>query len=226
MKKILIVAIFITIVALIILINNNKLKTPTNEDILSAQIPDTDGFEVETADPISPGIYTLDLDKSNILWAGYGVGKQHSGKFDDIKGEITATADNTLSGNIEIAINSLVVEDPGPGSLNNNLTSHLLSADFFDAPNFPLASFTFDNVIISKTQNLIEGNLTIKGITKAITLGTVFDNTDNSINFTGTTTIDRTDWNVMFGSDSLIGTLKENVINDEVDIVFTLNFEK
>lgn len=58
---------------------------------------------------------------------------------------------------------------------NSDRDNHLKSADFFETEKFPVISF--ESISIAKNDDLnfeLKGNLTIKGITKEITLNTVF----------------------------------------------------
>jgi polyisoprenoid-binding protein YceI len=53
-------------------------------------------------------------------------------------------------------------------------TKHLLSADFFEADKHPTATFTSTSVQASGKTAKITGNLTIKGVTKPVTLDAEF----------------------------------------------------
>lgn len=92
------------------------------------------------------------------------------GRFDDFSGKLTADNDNFDNAKIEFTANTK--------SINTNQEqrdNHLRSADMFDSTNFPTMSF------ISKSFNKfgngykVDGDLTIKGVTKPVSLDASFD---------------------------------------------------
>ena len=66
------------------------------------------------------------------------------------------------------------------------------------------------------------GNLTLKGITKSVTIPATVNMTENKLMAsTPQFTIDRTEWNVMYGSSGL-GLAKDKIINDRVGLSIEL----
>ncbi|MDP4952224.1 MAG: YceI family protein, partial [Flavobacteriales bacterium] len=61
------------------------------------------------------------------------------------------------------------------------------------------------------------GNLTIKGITKPATAKIIYSaNGEDGIVITGTMMIDRTDYDIRYGSDKFFDNLGDNVIKDQI----------
>ncbi len=78
---------------------------------------------------------------------------------------------------------------------------HLSSADFFDVKNHPSMTFVADKVVVKKDKAVaVKGNLTIKGITKPVTLdltygGSIVDPWGNQkVGFSLSGKIHRKDW--------------------------------
>jgi polyisoprenoid-binding protein YceI len=112
-------------------------------------------------------------------------------------GEVTdfdaSIADGKLSGSARIA--SLTIKD-------DNLKGHLLSPEFFDAERFPVVGFSAANVRIDGDEITLEGDITIKGITKPTTLtgtitGPAVDHFGaNRVGLALETTVDRTEFDI------------------------------
>ena len=90
---------------------------------------------------------------------------------------------------------------------------HLLSADFFDQPKYPVITFTSKTVdLLDNHRCRVTGNLTIHGVTRPVTFeGEYADPRTNpfgnelSIGFSGATTINREDFGIMWGSELMQG---------------------
>jgi polyisoprenoid-binding protein YceI len=103
------------------------------------------------------GTWTLDKVHSH---AGFSVKHMVVATFRGSFGEIDATlADDRLEGIVRA--DSIDVRD-------ENLKGHLLSPEFFDVENTPEIRFVSTAVRGSDAQLVIEGDLTIKGITKRV----------------------------------------------------------
>jgi len=112
-------------------------------------------------------------------------------------GEVTdfnvSLTDGTLKGAARIA--SLVLKE-------ENLTAHLLSPEFFDAERFPELTFVSKEIRRDDDDVEIDGELTLKGITKPATLtGTITGPTVDHfgatrVGFKLQTVIDRTQFDI------------------------------
>jgi polyisoprenoid-binding protein YceI len=125
------------------------------------------------------------------------------GRFDDV--------DVTLDFNEANPSASTVVAEIKATSINTGQDfrdKHLRSADFLDTENFPLVRFESTSVEPKRggqhsTDYLIHGNLTIRGVTRPVTLEAEFLGTQADINkdpakrraaFSAATKISRKDW--------------------------------
>src|SRR5262245_49336167 len=88
------------------------------------------------------------------------------GEFEKFTGTVEFDEKNLANTKVEIEIE--------PASLNTRVDQrdqHLRSADFFDVENFPRAHFKSKNiVVIDDTHARLVGDLTIRGVTKEVTL--------------------------------------------------------
>jgi len=135
--------------------------------------------------------------------------------------DLTASLqDGVLSGSAKVA--SIKVKD-------DNLTGHLMAPDFFDAEQYPEISFRSTEISGDGDQVTVDGELTLKGVTKPIhatgTLeGPAQDFMGNTrLGFTLQTTIDRTEYGVSWNADLPSGG---KALQDEVTLHVELEFHK
>ena len=113
------------------------------------------------------GTWTIDAVHSEV---GFSVRhmmvSKVKGKFKEFSGTIT-TADDVTSSNVTatIALGSI---DTG----NEGRDGHIKSADFFDVENHAEMTFVSTGIVADGGDWKISGNLTLKGVTKAVELDT------------------------------------------------------
>lgn len=128
--------------------------------------------------------------------------------------------DGVLRGAVTVA--SVTVKDP-------NLATHLLAPDFFDAEQHPEITFTSRVLDIDGDTLELDGELTMKGVTKAVhATGTVEGPTEDfmgntRLGFTLETTVDRTEFGISWNADLPKGG---RALSDDVTIVVELEFTK
>jgi polyisoprenoid-binding protein YceI len=135
--------------------------------------------------------------------------------------DLTATLqDGVLAGTAKVA--SIKVKD-------DNLTGHLMTPDFFDAEQHPDVSFRSTSISGDGDNVTVEGELTLKGVTKPITAtgtleGPAQDFMGNTrLGFTLETTIDRTDYGVSWNAELPSGG---KALQDEVTLHVELEFHQ
>jgi polyisoprenoid-binding protein YceI len=137
------------------------------------------------------------------------------GRFDKFEATIV-TAENPLDSSVEATIEA--------GSINTvqeQRDDHIRSADFLDAENHPNITFVSRTVRPSGAKFLIDGDLTIRGVTKPVTLEVevngfgpdAFGGT--RAGFTATAEIDRTDFGVSYNGP-IPGADNAMVLSDKV----------
>lgn len=122
--------------------------------------------------------YALDTLNSKVEWKGYKVFKSEStSHFGTIKfesGDLTVKEGKLESGKFVADMNSLTSVDlKDDADQLGKLNGHLKSGDFFEVEKFPTASYEITKVTPAAEgdyNTLLDGNLTIKGITKSLQL--------------------------------------------------------
>lgn len=167
--------------------------------------------------------YSVNTSESTIDWKGYKVTGSHYGKV-NIKNGTLKMKDGRLQGaNFEVDMTSIAVEDlKGDGA--KKLEGHLKSKDFFGTDNHPTAKLVITKVIpYGKDGDYkLIGNLTIKKTTKEIKFKANVKETDGKVTATADITVDRSDFDVRYGSGSFFDGLGNKTIYDEFDLTVSL----
>jgi polyisoprenoid-binding protein YceI len=159
-------------------------------------------------------------ENSEIVWKGYKVTGSHEGTIDIKSGFLNFNEGILTGGELTIDMTSIITTDL-EGEYKGKLEGHLKSDDFFGVKKNPTSSLVFTNVkATGKNSYSITGDLTIKGITNTVT----FDFSVYGNKATASLKIDRTKFNVKYGSSSFFDGLKDKAIYDEFDLVADLEF--
>lgn len=163
-------------------------------------------------------VATLDQAGSRVGFVGAKVTADHEGSFTDFDGSLTLADDGTPTAlEITVKVASLQADHP-------DLTTHLLSADFFDAPTFPEAKFVStairDKAGEGGATHEIEGDLTLHGQTKSITFPATVEVSDALAKGTAEFKIDRTQFGITHPG------MKDDLIKDEVLLKLSLQFPR
>ncbi len=172
------------------------------------------------------GVYTIDTASSTTSWVGSKkiiLNYYDKGNINIKSGTITINKGVIASGAITFDMNSISTESTGTNGGQDNLTKHLKSADFFDVTKYPEATFILSSVQSSTStpNTILVGNLTMKGKTAPLSIPVTAEMDGDSIVLRGIAEVDRTIWEVKYGSKKFFDKLGDNVIND----TFTLQFE-
>lgn len=165
----------------------------------------------------------FNITDGQLQWTGTKVGGQHSGSVKVKGGEISASNGQVSAGTVMVDMSSITVTDLKAGEGKEKLEGHLKAGDFFDTAAHPTATFKVSSASGSGTSMSIVGDLTIKGITKSITIPANVAMAGDKISVvTPSFKINRTDWDVKYGS-GLIGTAADKIIHDEIALVLSLS---
>lgn len=197
---------------------NSGSGATTATDSVAASVA-TDGATILRVDSIS----TLD-------WKGSKPGGEHFGKISIQEGSIAVKDGKLVAGSVSIDMASIKVEDL-QGEMAQKLKEHLESEDFFDAEKYPLAKFELtdlpaEGISLSELKEL-SGNLTLKDVTKNITIPvTVTGDQESGYKVKSATfVIDRSQWNVKYGSKSFFGDLGDKFIENDIALSFDLTLK-
>lgn len=168
--------------------------------------------------------FKVDTKESVIHWKGKKPTGTHTGTIHLAEGSLTANDTTIESGNFVIDMNSIKVTDL-EGKDREDLEAHLKGTvegkegDFFNVTKYPEAKFEITDVAQENDQIMLSGNLQIKEEVKNITFPVQYRYNDDQIEITSDEfNIDRTDWDVNFGSRSVFDNLGDNFVNDQVPL--------
>jgi polyisoprenoid-binding protein YceI len=160
---------------------------------------------------------SINLSQSNIIWKGYKVLGEHAGTVKFVSGNLEFDASNNLTGGMfSVDMNSINCSDLQPGEGKENLEGHLKSDDFFGASKYPTSTLKFKKVVSKGKpgEYKIVADLTIKKTTKEIK----FDVSIKGNKATANLKIDRSDYDIQYGSGSFFDSLGDKTIYDEFDM--------
>jgi len=166
-----------------------------------------------------PRTLSLDLKESRVRWVGKKVTGQHNGTILIRSGDVQTKGDTLTGGRFEIDMTTIVVEDLTNPKQNAKLTNHLKSDDFFAVAKYPTAVFQMKEVKPGSQGSYdVTGDLTVKGITNPISFPVKVEITGTKAKATGTATIDRTKWDIRYGSGKFFKKLGDKLIYDDFEI--------
>jgi polyisoprenoid-binding protein YceI len=164
----------------------------------------------------------LNIESSVIRWYGEEItGKQHYGDLKFSSGNIQINNKIVSSGNFIVNMNSLTVEDLSGGG-KKRLEGHLRSSAFFGVSDHPQASLNISSMVdIDGDSQILDGELTIKGITHPINFSITLNSENNA---TAMLVFDRSKYDVRFRSGSFFDELGDKLILDDIKLEVALEF--
>ena len=124
-------------------------------------------------------------------------------------------------------MNSITCTDIESEKYNQMLVDHLKNEDFFNTKEFPVATFKITNAKRGdKNLYKIYSDLTIKGITHAVNFDAYVDINGEIFSAKAKITIDRTKWDIKYGSGSFFENLGDKMILDDVEFDISLSSVK
>lgn len=163
---------------------------------------------------------------SSVEWIGKKVTGQHSGGITIKEGTLNLHDGHLSGGKIVMDMTSLTCTDLKENEGGGKLVGHLNSPDFFDVANHATASLEITGAKkIEGNKHMISGNLTIKGITKAITFEATVEMKDGKLGAFAEMNVDRTLYDIKYGSGKFFEGLGDKAISDEFVIKFKIAAE-
>lgn len=169
-------------------------------------------------DPVSKNI---NVSNSSVSWKGYKVTGSHEGNIKFKSGALKFDNDLLVGGELIVDMNSINCTDL-EGKAKGNLEGHLKSDDFFGVQNHPTSSIKFTKVVSRGVpgEYKVTANIMIKNVTKEIKFNAYLKNGQA----TAEIKLDRSDFDVRYGSGSFFDNLGDKTIFDEFDLNVTLNY--
>ncbi|HMR44608.1 MAG TPA: YceI family protein [Saprospiraceae bacterium] len=169
------------------------------------------------------GTVKVNTKTSKLAWKAYKVTGAHEG-FIQIKDGSLQFADGVLTGgNFVIDMTTITCTDL-EGEWNQKLVGHIKSDDFFGVESHPTAKFVITKAIPYGTPGSykIVGDLTIKGKTNQIKFNANVKDSNGAVNAEAKIVVDRSDYDVRYGSGSFFDSLGDKTIYDEFDLTVNL----
>ena len=200
-----------------------------------SQAEKTDGSsEMSKDDKTMSGQATYQIDPQNsyLKWKGSGPTGSEYGTIPFSAGSIKVKDGTVTEGTIEIDMKRITAESQ-EGDAKAKLESHLKGdapgkeEDFFNADKYPKAYYKITSV--SKLENdpnathKVNGDLTIKNITKPVSFNARIDIKDNVLTAVASPfKVDRTEFDIKYKSKKFFDNLKDDFINDEFEVEFNV----
>jgi polyisoprenoid-binding protein YceI len=156
--------------------------------------------------------YLITPQNSKIEFIGSKVTGHNNGSFGEFSGQVDyAGSPENSRVSITIKTDSITTDTP-------DLTKHLKTADFFDVAKYPEATFVSTAIKAGGDKgasHTVTGNLTMHGVTKAITFPATINVTPDAATVESSFSINRKDFGINYAGAA------DNLIRD--DVVLTLH---
>ncbi len=161
----------------------------------------------------------VNTESSVVKWTGYKVTGQHEGTIMIKKGSLTFKNNVLVGGKFVIDMSTINTTDL-EGDYKKKLDGHLKDDDFFGVEKHKTASLVFTSLKQNGTNYIVNADLTIKDITNKVKFKMqVLENSAIA-----DLKIDRTKYDIKYGSASFFDDLKDRAIYDEFDLNVNLSF--
>jgi polyisoprenoid-binding protein YceI len=197
-------------------------EASTNDQTIRKQLPDSRRITMALPANVTTGTWTLDPSHSEI---GFTV--RHAG-ISKVRGQFTdAAATLDLAENVTDSKVNASIKTASFDSGDANRDGHVRGEDFFDVETFPEISFVSNTIVPKGDAYELQGDLTIKGITRPVALETEFNGVavdpfgNTRAGLSAETTISRKDfgltWNAVLEAGGVL-------VSDKVAINLELAF--
>ena len=183
--------------------------------------------KVTTAEAVKVAVTTdlnnVDVASSVITWKGTKPTGAHDGIIMLQEGSLNLEAGKLTGGTFVIEMSSIKNLDlDAEGAAK--IVGHLSSPDFFDVATYATSKFVITSVVEAEGKLAVTGNLTVKDITKSITIPANLLSVGNVTTFKSDKfNIDRAEFNIKYASKTFFDNLKDKFIDDAIELSFTVN---
>lgn len=169
------------------------------------------------------GTYTVDPSHSRIGFvARHAMVTKVRGSFNDFDATAVVDGADLSRSQVRVAIKTGSID-----TRNEQRDGHLRSNDFLDIENFPEITFVSTDIQpVGSDVVRITGDLTIKGITRPVTVDFTYEGTATDpfgnlrVGFEGAVTINRRDWGVNWNAALEAGGV---LVSDKVTLEFEIS---
>ena len=177
-------------------------------------------FAMSFTNKLIDGNHQIDATDSKVEWVGKKVTGQHNGTVAIKSGDLIIKDGKLTGGSFVIDMTSITSTDL-EGEYLQKLNGHLKSDDFFGVENYPAAKFNITKVETKGNNGRFQvtGDMTIKSTTKPVSFDAQLVNNGKAIVAVADIVIDRSEFDVRYGSGSFFDDLGDKTIYDD----FTLS---
>jgi len=171
--------------------------------------------------------WKADATASKIEWNGKKVLGEHYGTINLKEGWLSKKGDAITGGEFVVDMSTIVDTDIKDEGTRAKLEGHLKSDDFFGVAKYPLSKLvlTGESKVSNGTVSL-KGNLTIKDKTNPVTFTAKESVSGDVVTYTATIVIDRTLYDIRYGSGKFFENLGDNAIYDDFTLTVKLALKK
>jgi rhodanese-related sulfurtransferase len=185
------------------------------------------------AAPVVPksrdGLHQLNLETSRVEWTGRNLMSAHYGTLKLRAGHIEVRDGRSIRGAFTIDMDSMQNLDIPDPKMQAVLIAHLKSDDFFDVQRFPVAEFQLAKIAAlpdarpGNPNCEVTGTLTLKGVSGDVVFPAIIaPAADGLLAADAHFDIDRTQWDVLYGSGKFYEKLGKHLVNDEISLALKL----
>ncbi len=172
--------------------------------------------------------YKIDAAASSIEWTGTkATGASHTGTIALKDGPLDVAGNEIKGGQFSVKMDTLTDKDLTDAAYKAKLETHLKSEDFFNVAKYPESTFKIKSVTKkSDTEVSIKGDLTMIGKTQEVEFPATIKMDGNTITGTADVTLDRTKWDLKYGSGKFFQGLGDKMIKDDFNLKLNLVAKK
>lgn len=160
---------------------------------------------------------------STVNWTGKKILGLHTGGINIADGYINIFNGKIVGGRVNIDMTSITVTDIADPKTHKEFRDHLLHEDFFFVERFTRSTLVIKGSTLGEGNNqLVSGDLTIKGITHPIEFSATVEQFTDFLHSMGEIKVDRTLYDIRYGSGKFIPNLGDKLIHDEFVLQFKI----
>ena len=189
------------------------------------------GFKTEQGAPPEPeaprpeGSFPVDLGESRVEWLGRNLLNKHWGTVALASGELQFSDGRLSGGEFVLDMTRMDCADLAGHELHDVLIDHLQSDDFFDTERYPEARLVIDSAEpipdrgAGQPNLWVRAQLTLCGVTRPLNFEAAAGFAEGGKPAAqASVAIDRTDWNVIYGSGKFFKRLAGHLVNDMIEL--------
>jgi polyisoprenoid-binding protein YceI len=167
--------------------------------------------------------FQIQNSSSTVNWTGKKVLGLHTGSLAIAGGFVEITDTRITGGEIRMDMTSITITDIADKKTHDDFLSHLRNDDFFAVDRFTTATLVVSGSEKAEGNKLkVNGMLTIKDISHPVSFLATVEVFAGFLHAMGEMVIDRTLYNIRYGSGKFIANLGDRLIYDDFVLQFKL----